>query len=609
MVSNKGVPLAASPNPKPILKSVPKLADPKPKLGLRAWMERVLEECDRAEKGFDADAVHDLRVALRRCRSLADGLRAIDPDPSWKQMKKAGRKVFQALGELRDMQVMQEWIEKLEGNSKKEKSSEKSNYTASAHAASANQSFIEQDSTDSDSQDTVVMRLLDHLHAREIECKQDAFKDLNEFDRKQWRQWSRSLPRRAARVRPGSLVYLHLALEKWTAAYDLHKHALRSRSTISWHALRIGIKRFRYTVENFLPRQHAQWGDDLKELQDLLGEVHDLDVLWATAQHLDHKVYTGAFPDADSRNRWRTKLTAERSKRITRYREKMVGKHSLWRVWRAELPSGPQLHAAAISRLRTWAGYLDPDFAHSQRVAQLAFFLYDGLQNAGLLIPDGHFLHLPPLRTERAGVGHLRLHEVGHPAPTLDRNPDYDPRTVLQAAALMHDVGKIKGSENHHKVSYRMIRGLERPLGWSARELELAATVARYHRGALPNPRGKKMQQLELADRPVAMELAGVLRLANALDTSHRHRPHNAGIPRLEVVTNDSFVIVRVAGYSALDRSAEEVAAARHLLETVLRRPVLVRPLRTSGVRSQASNLRKTKANLSLVKRSLAGES
>src|SRR5579862_7798537 len=82
-------------------------ADAKPKLGLRAWMERVLVECGRAAAGFDADPVHDLRVALRRCRSLADGMIAIDPDASWKDMKKAGRKLFQALGELRDMQVMQ----------------------------------------------------------------------------------------------------------------------------------------------------------------------------------------------------------------------------------------------------------------------------------------------------------------------------------------------------------------------------------------------------------------------------------------------------------------------------------------------------------------------
>jgi hypothetical protein len=44
----------------------------------------------------------------------------------------------------------------------------------------------------------------------------------------------------------------------------------------------------------------------------------------------------------------------------------------------------------------------------------------------------------------------------------------------------------------------------------------------------------------------------------------------------------DQAILLRVEGYSALDRSAEEVAAARHLLETVLRRPVLVRTLRSS---------------------------
>src|SRR5208282_776201 len=139
------------------------------------------------------------------------------------------------------------------------------------------------------------------------------------------------------------------------------------------------------------------------------------------------------------------------------------------------------------------------------------------------------------------------------------------------------------------KDSCRMIRGLARPLGWSARELEMAAVVARYHRGALPRPRGKTMQLLELPDRPIAMELAGVLRLANALDTRHGHSGNeNESAPRLEVGLQDGCVLVRAAGYSALDRSAEGVAAARHLLETVLRRPVLVRALRSSASSNSA---------------------
>ena len=81
--------------------------------GLRYWMARVLEECEHVSADFSADPVHDLRVALRRCRSMADGMMAMDPDNEWKAMKKAGKRLFQRLGALRDVQIMMEWIEKL----------------------------------------------------------------------------------------------------------------------------------------------------------------------------------------------------------------------------------------------------------------------------------------------------------------------------------------------------------------------------------------------------------------------------------------------------------------------------------------------------------------
>lgn len=597
----------------------------KPKLGLRAWMERVLEETDRAGAGFDVEAVHDLRVALRRCRSLADGLMAIDSEGDWKEMKKAGKKLFQALGELRDMQVMEEWIEKLgaseefrgddsrasTGDSSEEHSNGEDSFAGDGLEGRGLGDRVPEALHDHLVGDAVTRRLLDHLHAREAQCKQLAVKDLNSFDRKQWRKWARELPARGARVRPGSLVYLHLALEKWTAAYDLHKHALRTRSRVGLHQLRIGIKRFRYTVENFLPRQHAAWGADLKELQDLLGEVHDLDVLWMTA------VEVGAFPDLQSRRRWQARLNAEREKRIAKYRAKMVGRESLWRVWRAELPEGPRLRSAALSRLQVWAGYLDPDFAHSERVTALALALYDGLRAEGLM--PVHSV-LPHLAAASVGAS-LDASEARGNSQSASSvvESDSDWRGVLQAAALMHDVGKARGGEKHWKSSYRMIRELTPPLGWSKRELEMAAIVARYHRGALPHMRGKALQTLEMPERHGAMELAGILRLANALDgvvradggrtafgldersrssphgssphdsSTHRSSPHGSSrrsshTPEIEVEVQSDLVVVRVAGYSASDRSAEEIAGARHLLETVLRRPVLVRGLRTAKV-------------------------
>jgi hypothetical protein len=167
----------------------------------------------------------------------------------------------------------------------------------------------------------------------------------------------------------------------------------------------------------------------------------------------------------------------------------------------------------------------------------------------------------------------------------------------------MHDAGKAKGAENYQKQTYRMIRGLARPMGWSARELELAAVVARYHRGTLPRPRGKAMQLLELPDRPIAMELAGVLRLANALSHNQGQRRAqrsiksanpNESIPRIEISLHERCVLLRVEGYSALDRSAEGVAAARHLLETVLRRPVLVRALVSRSQQPKANSQKPT---------------
>ena len=467
------------------------------KQGLALWMERVLEECDRASVDFDADAVHDLRVALRRCRSMADGIRVMDPNPAWKQMKKAGKRLFGELGELRDVQVMEEWVRHL-GNP----------------------------------DDPVFDALLQFLGAREAHLKQQAAVALQEFDRKQWRRWITSLPRRAARIRPGSAVFKHLALERWNEAYELHRQALRSRSQVAFHRLRIGLKRFRYIVENFLPEQHAAWSDDLKELQDLLGEIHDLDVLWATALQVN------AFPDAESRSKWHSRIIEERTRRIEKYRAKMLGKASLWQVWRAQLPVGKQIESAALSRLKLWASLLDPDFKHSLHVARLALQLYDGL-------------------------------------PVKQLPPDADQRAILQVAALLHDVGRSKKEKGHHKATYKLIQGLTPPLSWSAEKMHWVGSVARYHRGALPWVGQKTLEGLTQDQRQRVLQLAGILRLANAFDSERDGR-----IQRLEVHEQNDIIEVAAQGYSPRDRMAEGIAAARHLLETVYRQPVMVKPLR-----------------------------
>ena len=65
--------------------------------------------------------------------------------------------------------------------------------------------------------DAVAHGLLEILKGREAEQKREAQAALEEFDRKQWRQWAKSLPQRASRIRPGSALFKHLALERWAA--------------------------------------------------------------------------------------------------------------------------------------------------------------------------------------------------------------------------------------------------------------------------------------------------------------------------------------------------------------------------------------------------------
>ena len=51
-------------------------------------------------------------------------------------------------------------------------------------------------------------------------------------------------------------------------------------------------------------------------------------------------------------------VQTERSQRIARYRDCMIGSKSLWR---ADLPQGEQIQAAGVTCLRLWASFLDPD--------------------------------------------------------------------------------------------------------------------------------------------------------------------------------------------------------------------------------------------------------
>ncbi len=466
------------------------------KAGLLYWAQRALEECDKASQEFAADPVHDLRVAIRRCRSLADGFLSVDPDPEWKEMKKLGKALFGSLGELRDTQVMSEWVTRL--------------------------------SEDHDSVRHTLLQTLSHGEAAQKAAAQEA---LQAFDRKRWLTLNTRLAKRTGKVPLEGLVFQHLALERLLEAHALHRQALRNRTQVGYHQLRIGIKRFRYTVENFLPQRHEKWAPDLRDLQDALGEVHDLDVLRASIRsHPELKI--------EDSERWYARIAEERQKRLDLYRTKMLGKNSLWQVWRAALPSGPLLEKAALEKLRTWASFLDPDVQHSAYVTRIALQLYDALSQ----------------------------HDV------VSNKPEY--RRILAAAGMVHDVGRGKGAGGHLKRGYRMICKLKPPLGWSEEELRSVAAVARYHRGALPKTGDSYFVGLSAKHRSALLPVIGILRLANAFDAEHDKR-----VTRISVEQRDGMLNVYGQGLQEISPTAERLARARYLLEATSGLAIRILPL------------------------------
>ncbi|HEY5973779.1 MAG TPA: Ppx/GppA phosphatase family protein [Geobacteraceae bacterium] len=113
---------------------------------------------------------------------------------------------------------------------------------------------------------------------------------------------------------------------------------------------------------------------------------------------------------------------------------------------------------------------------------------------------------------------------------------------ILEAAALLHDVGYFINYASHHKHSYHLIRhaGL---FGFTPRERELIALVARYHRKSLPKKRHEEFMRLSAPDQQLVMRLGGILRLADGLD-----RRRTSAVKSIKAVIESSRLRLELHG-------------------------------------------------------------
>ena len=175
------------------------------------------------------------------------------------------------------------------------------------------------------------------------------------------------------------------------------------------------------------------------------------------------------------------------------------------------------------------------------------------------LFDEAHARHVEMLATSL--FQQLRsLHEL----------PDDDLK-ILQAAALLCNIGQFVSFKGHHKHSLYLISNSELP-DFSDREMLMVANVARYHRKAHPQTHHHAFVALSEEEQVRVTKLAAMLRVADSLDREHTQR-----VTGVNAKINDEEVALWLDGTAGLLLEGWTLKKKSALFEKVFGRKVSLR--------------------------------
>lgn len=145
---------------------------------------------------------------------------------------------------------------------------------------------------------------------------------------------------------------------------------------------------------------------------------------------------------------------------------------------------------------------------------------------------------------------------------------DIKDRALIEASAILANVGYLINFDGHHKHSFQLIRNSDLP-GFERDELQIVANVARYHRGARPKQKHRPFAALSDENQTRVAEMAAILRLALALDRTHQQQIIELST---KVTNKEVEIAVKASGDAELDLWAARRKVA--LFERVFDRKV-----------------------------------
>jgi exopolyphosphatase/pppGpp-phosphohydrolase len=138
-------------------------------------------------------------------------------------------------------------------------------------------------------------------------------------------------------------------------------------------------------------------------------------------------------------------------------------------------------------------------------------------------------------------------------------------RYWLECAALLHDIGLSRSQKGHHKSSLNIILN-DPDLPFTHEERYIVGSIARYHRKALPNKKHFNLKPLSQTKREKIELLSSILRVADALDYSHK-----SVVTTVNVKTFPNHIVLECGFSGNHDLEDMSVSKKKDLFEKVFK--------------------------------------
>jgi CHAD domain-containing protein len=512
-------------------------------------LDAFFGEIDGVKEGSDEEHLHRMRVATRRIRAALHNFRYCFSEKRYRKFNADTRNVTRALGQARDADVQIAFLRK------------------------ARKKLLRawKDNPDKGKEPAVQARmdalqyLITKLRRERDLCQKNVLQALEKFGKQNQPDAIRNgvlifspASRQGQRGSHNFSTLTFLSAEKigqgiiQLLAYE--PWLQHPEAVIEHHAMRIAAKHLRYTLEIFAPVYRLglkKYIARVTRLQQLLGELHDTDV-WIDMVSLilikerslprdftdPHRpgpvVINGLKYFLKDREKERAKLFGQ----TVRYWS-LLRRTGVWEDLKKEIFTSQKAkyttHREVSEEMRKDLFYrysqIYPEgAAHSLHVVHLSLQLFDELQT---------------------------VHQLGR-----------EERRLLEYGAVLHDIGWKWGKEGHAKRSGLMIQSTEQ-LPLTMEERGIIGLLAVTHRGKGRFEQSGYFGLLLQEQQEIIRLLAGILRVADALDGLHRSRVRSL---RCEVA--DDKVICTL---SASSECSEEVSIAKkkaEVLEQAIGKPL-----------------------------------